>query len=161
MLEDNELQLQDVVRVHPVFCCLANEVLLLASRGGIALDRIAARAYNVVEPGKLHHVRVVVVLEEGLAFESRGEDGLEDPAGAFLLQLAFIRDQLGVNSYIMLLDDLLEARVVELGELGQVMDICDDIAQVLLEQIKVLLVGIRVLRRRLLCASNGIVDLFL
>lgn len=100
-------------------------------------------------------------MEEGLAFESRGEDGLEDPAGAFLLQLAFIRDQLGVNSYIMLLDDLLEARVVELGELGQVMDICDDIAQVLLEQIKVLLVGIRVLRRRLLCASNGIVDLFL
>jgi hypothetical protein len=38
----------------------------------------------------------------------------------------------------MLLDDLLKARVVELGELGQIVHVGDDVAQVLLQQLKVL-----------------------
>lgn len=39
----------------------------------------------------------------------------------------------------MLLDDLLEARVVQLRELGQVVHIGDDVAQVLLQQLEVVL----------------------
>ena len=39
----------------------------------------------------------------------------------------------------MLFDDLLEASIVELGVLGQVVNICNDIAQILLEQFEVLL----------------------
>lgn len=38
----------------------------------------------------------------------------------------------------MLLDDLLEARVVELGKLGEVVHVRDDVAEILLEHLKVL-----------------------
>lgn len=51
------------------------------------------------------------------------------------------------QTYVMLLDDLLEARVVQLGELGQVVDICDDVAEVLFEQLEVLLERVAVLVR--------------
>ena len=63
----------------------------------------------------------------------------------------------------MLLDDLLEARVVELGELGQVVDIGDDVAQIFLEQVEVLVKGVVALRRVVLQlalgASDSLVDL--
>lgn len=55
------------------------------------------------------------------------------------------------TTYVVLLDDLLKARVVELGELGQVVHVGDDVAQVLLEQLEVLL------GRRLLADVQGIV----
>jgi hypothetical protein len=62
----------------------------------------------------------------------------------------------------MLLDDLLEARVVQLRELGEVVYIGNDVAQILLQQIKVLLDRVAVLAGRLLlCASDGIVDFLL
>lgn len=62
----------------------------------------------------------------------------------------------------MLLDDLLEPRVVELRKLGQVVHVGDDVAQVFLEQVKVLLDRLAVLARRLLlCARDGILDLLL
>ena len=60
----------------------------------------------------------------------------------------------------MFLDDLLEARVVELGKLGEVVDVGDDVAQVFLEQVKVLLVLVGV-PRILLGARNCIADLLL
>lgn len=60
----------------------------------------------------------------------------------------------------MFLDDLLEARVVELGKLGEVVDVGDDVAQVFLEQVKVLLVLVGV-PRILLGARDCIVDLLL
>lgn len=63
----------------------------------------------------------------------------------------------------MLLDDLLEACIIELSELGEVMHVGDDIAQVLLEQFEV------PLRRRVLPGRamaivylcNNLVDLLL
>lgn len=58
----------------------------------------------------------------------------------FWTELASIGEQNDPNTHIMLLDDLLEACVVQLGELGQVMHVGDDVAQVLLQQVKVLLV---------------------
>lgn len=66
------------------------------------------------------------------------------------------------HTHIMLLDDLLKARVVELGELGQVMHVGDDVAQILLQQVKVLLNRVALLARRLLlCTRDGILDLLL
>jgi hypothetical protein len=57
----------------------------------------------------------------------------------------------------VLLNDLLEARVVELRELGEVVDVGDDVAQVLLKQIEVFLELIAVFGF-LLGARDGIVD---
>jgi hypothetical protein len=90
VLEHNKLQLQDVVRVYPVLCGLAHEVLLLSSCRRIAFDGVSSCADDVIESRELHDVRVVVVLEEGLALEAGGEDGLEEPACVFLLPLASI-----------------------------------------------------------------------
>jgi hypothetical protein len=58
----------------------------------------------------------------------------------------------------MLLDDLLEARVVQLRELGQVVHVGDDVAQVLLQQLEVVL-GRAV--SSIFCPGDDIVDLLL
>lgn len=47
-----------------------------------------------------------------------------------------------ISTYVMLLNDLLEACVVQLRELCQVMDVGNDVAKILLEQIEVFLKGI-------------------
>jgi hypothetical protein len=60
----------------------------------------------------------------------------------------------------MLLDNLLEARVVELGEACQVMHVGNDVAQILLEQVESL-VGLVGERARLLRTGNRIADLLL
>jgi len=41
----------------------------------------------------------------------------------------------------MLLDDFLESSIIQLCELGQIMDICYDVAQVFLQQLKILFCG--------------------
>ena len=56
MLQDNELQLYDVVWVHPVLGRLADEVLLLAAGARIALDGVAARTDDVIEPRQLEDI---------------------------------------------------------------------------------------------------------
>jgi hypothetical protein len=61
----------------------------------------------------------------------------------------------------VLLDDLLEARVVQLGELGEIVHIGDDVAQILLEQVKVLLGGVGGLVGVFLHAADGVADLLL
>jgi hypothetical protein len=60
----------------------------------------------------------------------------------------------------MLLDNLLEARVVELGEAGQIVHVGNDVAQVLLQQVESLL-GLFGERALLLRARNRIADLLL
>ena len=59
----------------------------------------------------------------------------------------------------MLLDDLLEASIVQLGELGQVVHIGDDVAQILLEQLKVLLAR-AVTASLAVCLSDDMGDFF-
>lgn len=139
MLENNELQFNNVVWVHPVLCSLANKVLLLSSCGRVALDWISSCANDIVEFGQFDNVRVVVILEEGLALETCGEDGFEDPTSVFLRSLAPIDIDKRDLTYVMLLDDLLEACIVQLRKLGQIVNICNDIAEIFLEQVKVLL----------------------
>lgn len=65
-----------------------------------------------------------------------------------------------MSTHVMLLDDLLEARVVELREAGQVVDVGDDVAQVLLEQVEALL-GLIAEHARPLRAGDGVADLLL
>ena len=61
----------------------------------------------------------------------------------------------------MFLNNLLKTRVVELGELGEVVDVGNDVAQVLLEQVKVLFLGVAVLDGGVVGAGDGIVDFLL
>jgi hypothetical protein len=62
----------------------------------------------------------------------------------------------------VLLDDLLEAGVVQLRELGQIVDVGDDVAQVLFQQVEIFLDRVaRLAFTVLLYAMDGIADLFL
>ena len=88
MLEDDELELGDVVWVDPVFCGLADKVLLFASSCRVALDGISTGAHRVIKLGELDNEGVVVVLEEGLPSQAGGEDGLEHPARGFLVPVS-------------------------------------------------------------------------
>lgn len=149
-LQDDQFQLRDVVGMHPVLGRLADEVLLLSSRGAVSLGRVPSRADKIIELGKLHNEGIIVVLEERLGLETGREDRFEIPSRLFLPLLATPFEG-ATDTHIVLLDDLLKARVVQLGELGQVMHVGDDIAQVLLEQNEILVRG-----RGLAMASGGL-----
>lgn len=125
VLEDNELELGDVVGMNPVLGGLTHKVLLSTTSRGVTLDGVTTRADQVVELGELDNKSIVVVLEEGLGVKTDGEDGLEGPLGHL----------------IVLLDNLLEASVIETGELGQVMNIGNNIGQSLLEVLELLVIG--------------------
>ena len=64
MLQDDELELGDVVRVHPVLGRLTDEVLLLTTSTRITSGRVSARSHLIVELGEVDHSNIVVVLEE-------------------------------------------------------------------------------------------------
>lgn len=61
----------------------------------------------------------------------------------------------------MLLDNLVEASIVDLDELGEVVDIGNNIAQVLLQQHELLLAGTRLTQAALVKAAYNIFDLTL
>lgn len=63
--------------------------------------------------------------------------------------------------YIVLLDDFVEASVVELDEFGQIVDISDNIREVLLEQDKFLLARALLAETSLLEAVDNVPDLAL
>ena len=48
MLKDNKFEFGNVVWMNPVFCGVANKVLLGATSRGVALDGVAAGANKVV-----------------------------------------------------------------------------------------------------------------
>lgn len=87
-LENDQFQLCDVVRVDPVFRGLADKILLRPSGCGITLDGISLGPDQIVELREFHNKRIVIILEERLSFEARGEDGPQVPAGLFLAKLA-------------------------------------------------------------------------
>lgn len=65
------------------------------------------------------------------------------------------------NTHVVLLDDLVEARVVELHKLGEVVDIGDDVAQVLLQQHELLFAGAVLAQAALVEPVDDIADLAL
>ena len=85
MLQYDELQLCNVIRVHPVFGRLPDEVLLASSGGSVTFDRVSPRSYKIVELRELDNEGVIVVLEERFCLQSCGEDWLEVPLCLFLL----------------------------------------------------------------------------
>ncbi|KAL1835323.1 hypothetical protein VTK73DRAFT_5773 [Phialemonium thermophilum] len=84
VLEDDQLELGHVVRVHPVLRRLADEAALAAAGGAVALDRVPSRPHEVVQLGELDHGRVVVLLVERLRLEPGFEDGFQLPSRHFL-----------------------------------------------------------------------------
>ena len=118
VLQDDELELGDVVRVHPVLCGLTNEVLLLAACARVTSDWVSAGSYLVVELREIDDSGIVVVLEERPCAQSRGKHGLQVPIGLL----------------VVLLDDFLEPRVVQLRELGQVVYVRNDVRKIFLQQ---------------------------
>jgi len=115
--------------MHPVLGRLANKILLATTSRRVALGRTSSRPDIVVDLGELDDESVVVVLEKGLCVQPCSKKRLKLLVGMRL---------------VVLLDDLLEAGVVELHKLGQVVYVGNDVGQVLLEQIKLLL-GWRIL----------------
>lgn len=154
--------------MHPILGRLTNEVLLTASCRAIPLDWVAPRPNLVVELRELDDEFVVVVVEERFCPESGGEDGFEVPRREFLeifqpLALTAVVMPLGSSTDIVLLDNLLEAGIIELGELGHIMHVGNDVAQIFLEQHKILLGGAIIfgfssdsIRRRLL--RSGVIQ---
>ncbi len=132
-LKYNEFQFRDVIRVNPILCGLTDKILLTASRGAVAFDWVSSSPHEIVELGELDDKGIIIVAEKRLRFQSGSEDGFEAPRFLFLY-LPFSNSAslfLCVNSvlgtHIVLLDDFLEACIVELRELGQVMNIGNNI----------------------------------
>ena len=88
MLQYDELQLCNVIRVHPVFRCLPDEVLLAPSSCTVTFDRVSPRSHQVVKLRELDNERIVVVFEERLGLQSCSEDWLEMPLCLFLLSIS-------------------------------------------------------------------------
>ncbi len=131
MLEDDELKRDDVVWVDPVLCGLTHESGLVSTGTGVTLNWITSSADKVEELGELDDKLIVVLLVEG----SGGEVVLDE-----------LLSQQSASLLIVLLDDLMETGVVELGEEGKIVDVCNDDSEALLKLKETLLVSIAVFR---------------
>lgn len=134
-LQYDEFQFRYVIRVNPILCGLTDKILLTTSRGAVACDWIASSPHEIVELGELDDKGIIIVAEKRLRFQSGSEDGLEAPQFLFLYlpfsnsasHGQFLCVNLVLGTHIVLLDDFLEACIVKLRELGQVMNIGYDI----------------------------------
>ncbi len=64
MFQDCELEVHQVVRMHPILGRLSHKGALVSARTGVALHRVASRAHKVVQPRQLDNEPVPVVLIE-------------------------------------------------------------------------------------------------
>ena len=124
MLQYDELQLCNVIRMYPVFRRLADKILLASPSCTITFDRVSPCSYEVVKLGELDDEGIVVVLEERFCFESCSEDWLEMPLCLFLPSVSEMlsmswasRSSAPRGAHIMLFDDLLKAGVIQLRKL--------------------------------------------
>ena len=133
--------------MNPVLGRLTDEILLRTARSRVTFDRLAFRPDEVVQFGELDNKGIIVIFEERLRIEAGREDGLKMPASFFLEDVSFSpktkkkrdREREKKKTYIMLFDNLLKSRIIQLCELGQIMHISDDVTQHLLEEPKVLI----------------------
>ena len=142
-LEDDQLELGDVVRVNPVLGRLADEALLAPTGGTVAPNGVSSTSDEVVQLRQLDHKGIVVLLEEGLRVQPGREDGLQMPRRLFLdatraaEPTKTTKPQENTTTYIVLLDDLQEAGIVERRESGKVVHVGYDVAEIGLEEVKV------------------------
>jgi hypothetical protein len=122
---------------------------LLAACTRVTSDRVAACSYLVVELREVDDSNIVVVLEE----RSRAQ-----PCGEYRLQVP-------VGLLVVLLDDLLEASVVQLRELGQIVYVRNDVREIFFQQeVFVFSRGIRphaLVTVGCLCPRNSLTDFLL
>lgn len=88
MLQYDELQLCNIIWVHPVLGRLPDKVLLASTGCAVTFDRVSPRSYKVVELGELDNERIVIVFEERFCFQSSSEDWFEMPLCLFLLSVS-------------------------------------------------------------------------
>lgn len=81
----------------------------------------------------------------------------------FCILLTIVAEEHVTVTHVVLLDNLLEARIVELCKLGQIVHISNDIAQVLFEQLKIVFCRRFIARRkrRVIDLAHNLVDLLL
>jgi len=70
--------------MYPILGSLPDEILLRATGRGVAQRRVTTRADKIVQSRELDNELVVVIAEERLCIQARGEDRAEGPAGLFL-----------------------------------------------------------------------------
>ena len=91
MLENDQLQLGNVVTMHPVLGRLSHKVLLGPTGGRVTLDWVTLGSDNIVKLGELDHKGVVIILEERLGIEASGKGGPEIPLCLLLSCVLAIR----------------------------------------------------------------------
>jgi hypothetical protein len=85
-LENDQFQLGDVIRMYPVLGCLSHKVLLSTTCRRVTLDRVTLGSDQVIEPGKFHDERVVIVFEKWLGIQSGSKHWLQIPPCLFLCE---------------------------------------------------------------------------
>jgi hypothetical protein len=74
-LQDNKLELGNIVRMHPVFCCLTDEILLSSTSRRVSDDRVTTSTDEVVQLRQLDNEGIVVVFEKRLRSQASSKDG--------------------------------------------------------------------------------------
>lgn len=131
MFEDDELEWDNVVWVDPVFCGLTDKGALGSTCARVALDRVTTGAHEIKELGEFDDELVVVFLVKGTGGEVVLDEFLAEEAAGLL---------------VVLLYDLVETGVVEFGKEGEIVDVCDDDCEALLELDEALLVSVGLVR---------------
>jgi hypothetical protein len=85
VFHDNQLDLGDVVRVHPVFGRVADKgVRVPVGKLVITLELLPTGGDDMIDGRKPHNDGVIILFVEGLGVEADVEDGLEQPSSLFL-----------------------------------------------------------------------------
>lgn len=127
--------------MDPILGRLPDKVLLPAACRTVPGGWMSPGAYEIIQFGELDDESIVIILEERLRFQAGCENWLKMPLRLFL---CCISKAVGwfwglIVTNVVFLNDLLEARVIKLSELGQVMYIRNDVTQALLQTHKVIL----------------------
>lgn len=114
--------------MYPVLCCLTDKVLLATAGRAVSLDWVTSGSYQVVELRELDNKSIVVVLKKRLRFQACSKDGFEVPGRLFLDTISINwANVVTMRANIMLLDDFLKTRIIQLREFCQVMHVRNDI----------------------------------
>jgi len=85
VFHDNQLDLGDVVRVHPVLGRVADKgVRVPVGKLVITLELLPTGGDDMIDGREPHNDGVITLFVEGLGVEADVEDGLEQPSSLFL-----------------------------------------------------------------------------
>lgn len=85
VFHDDQLDLSDVVRMHPVLGRVADKgVRVPVGKLIIALELLATGGDDMIYGREPHNDGIIILFVEGLGVEADVEDGLEQPSSLFL-----------------------------------------------------------------------------